>query len=299
MRSQFFSRTRRGFTLIELLVVIAIFAILIGLLLPAVQKVREAASRTQCVNNLKQMGIALQAYHDSIGTFPGGGYNYVPYGGQPAPSATVSGSPPPVTSQYSGSFAFQILPYMEQSAIYSSTSGPTIVAATIKGYFCPSRRPPSTITWQGVTCGGFDYFGGCYSNTGIFRQYTMGAIKILAITDGTSNTLAVGEKNLCRATLTTGDYTNGSGYSWGYDFGGNGNWDNTLANNPGVVPQPDLTANSGCGEGSHGFGSSHLAAFNAAMCDGSVRSVKYGTAASIMQNLVNIADGNVLDPNSY
>src|SRR5713101_506372 len=94
---------RRAFTLIELLVVIAIIGVLVGLLLPAVQKVREAANRTQCQNNLKQVGLALHSFHDSRGYFPAG------YLCQPT-------ADPAYTSPGWG-WAAQLLPYVEQDAL--------------------------------------------------------------------------------------------------------------------------------------------------------------------------------------
>src|SRR4051812_18590026 len=162
------SRRRRAFTLIELLVVIAIIAILIALLLPAVQQAREAARRTQCRNNLKQIGLALHNYHDAANTIPPG---YI--GTQAVPNVTGQ--------SLNYGWATFILPFMDQSPLYntigSGFSGPnavTFASSTISAssaayqtvlpaFRCPSDTGAATATLNLYVCKTFgrSNYAGC------------------------------------------------------------------------------------------------------------------------------------------
>ncbi len=286
---------RRGFTLVELLVVIAIIGVLIGLLLPAVQKVRDAAARTECKNNLKQIGLAFHLHHDQFHFFPGGGWDWT------FPPSYVNGQPA-VGAQQTAGWGFQVLPFVEGDNAWRGGGAGTdldralvAVGAAHKVFFCPARRGPSTLTFGDeeylngltITFALCDYAASNWEESGVLRNRFPN--RMADLTDGTSNTLLAGDKRLNRGRLGTRQKDDDTGYSTG--------WDEDTVRKTDLPPLPDYSAPEGDGE--FRFGSSHTGVFNAVLADGSVRSLPYSVNPATFANLGNKADGQVLDLDSY
>ena len=325
MSRSLFSRRRSGLTLIELLVVIGILAVLLGLLLPAVQKVREAAARTSCCNNLKQLGLAMHNYHDEKGTFPPPYLNEGPYG----------------TSGYAfthGWAAF-LLPYIEQKPladrycwdfpVYAPENQP-VVATQLRIFQCPSTPeqnrymtfgPYASFNTKGA-CGDYtltlgvdpalaqlmwvdavgNYQGALTITQPPFlapgmRSTTSAGTRLTDITDGTSNTLLLtedaGRPRLWQAGKPGADPQALEGGPWDHYKGPiilQG------SSSDGTVQPGTCALNCTNDREVYAF---HTGGANAVFADGSVHFLHAGMDIRILARLITRAGGEVVPPDGF
>jgi prepilin-type N-terminal cleavage/methylation domain-containing protein len=316
---------RRAFTLIELLVVIAIIAVLVGLLVPAVQRVREAASRMSCQNNLKQLALACLTYHDSLGIFPPGRY-----GDYNMPNAWGG----PFEDSMSWSWLADILPYLEQGNVGSQGNIPTAqlkqtsaTSAVIKTFLCPSDqlarlpaqqeishylRAPGLLVgmtnYKGVQ--GANYCFGTYTNNGtngpgigghpptycecwedgdgmLFPMVWEKPNRIARVTDGTSNTFMIGEDIYLPTSVGKGLY--GRGYAWAHSV----ETSMTCALPPNLVSPASPMATLTNYALTNGFKSQQPGGLQFAFVDGSVHFVSNNIPLGTYRALATIRGGEV------
>ena len=318
------TRPPAAFTLVELLVVIAIIGILIALLLPAVQAARERARRTNCFNNLRNLGLAFHSHHDTAGFFPSGGWG-----------SRWSGDPDQGFGRAQpGSWLFSVLPFIEQQPLYNlgkDGTGWPVPPATkellrqtnstpVPIFYCPSRRSPVAFpvgwTWSlknwthdggplarndYVACVGDQYVGNGVANVtydnhdqwdGWPRKedvdglvYARSEIRMAQVTDGTSNTYMVGEKNL------NPDSYRGAVKDIGDDEGvfTGANGDNIRSS--GVLPQRDTPGLSHW----DAWGSAHQEVFHMMFGDGSVQPISFSIDAELHRRLGTRAGDELVD----
>lgn len=293
-------RKRSAFTLVELLVVIAIIAMLVTLLLPAVQSAREAARANTCRNNLKQLGLAALNHESAHGHLPAGGWRY----DWTADPDRGFGEDQP------GTWSFNILPFMENGNLWKLASdgmpesitpqqkqqAANLEQTAIEPLHCPSRREAlpytQTASWQNAdsvnktargdyaACGGDAWQSGVAPSMthswtpgrdvghGVVSQAS--TVRLKQVTDGTSKTYLFGEKFAEPSVYTLPARSEHHG-QFSYD------WGNVRLANPSQLPwrDRDLGTAGGSEAGIHHFGSSHSGGVQMVLCDGSVHSIDY------------------------
>ena len=311
---------RDGFTLIELLVVITIIGILMAMLMPAVQSAREAARRTTCKNNLKQLGLAAQAHVEKVGYFPSSGWGH----------AWVGDPDMGFGEKQPGGWLYDLLPFLSLDAVHSGPQDQQVSYA-VSTFICPSRRknikyplgeatknagkPPqaaktdyaanggtiSTEEGLGTDVGCLQSFPKCtwkgnYKATCTWLKDNYDGVSGLLsqtrpahITDGLSRTFFVGEKY-----LNTKQYYTGSGISDNSTaYQGNDSDVNRWCNAASMPMQDSSTVDTGR---STRFGSSHPIGVHFVMCDGSVQLINYSINASVYAHLGDRKDGAKDEP---
>ncbi len=327
---------RRGFTLIELLVVIAIIAVLIGLLLPAVQKVREAASRMSCTNNLKQLGLAAQNYQGTTGNLPAAWQLPIPgpttgnvWSNPTYCASQVKMDPPyPGAARYTNMLV-ELMSYIEQdnlvkqwdSQVIARNLGPdgSVASQVIKAFLCPSSilasNPKATVSGNVYGLNSYGGISGTYSfrayngsafqisNDGVF--YINSRVRLTDILDGTSNTFIFGERHHIDAEFdrmyTSYPIKGWSGWAWCDQPNSIGDY---LVGAAQPVNWKVPTTATGANSSSNPWvqqrlstmGSGHPGGANVGLADGSVRYIKESTDLALLRAMVTRAKGEVASP---
>jgi prepilin-type N-terminal cleavage/methylation domain-containing protein/prepilin-type processing-associated H-X9-DG protein len=319
-------KTSKGFTLVELLVVIAIIGILIGMLLPAVQQVREAARRTQCANNMRQAALACLNYESARMHFPPG--LNVPIDDSESGAFAVSfaeniNMPNEPHEDSFGSWMVWILPFIEANNVYAlmdlsqreyanALGADSAAANVIPAFRCPSDIPDDTVTYSGsggdYVFGANSYYGVAGLQTWYYYDITYDGIlcynsktNFSAITDGSSNTFLIGERY--HMDLEWPDMKNFRGWAWSNRTASrdciSGMLEPVNYKLPvGTGPNPSFAWTD---KKFNSFSSGHPGGANFAMADGSVQFVNAESTSELdfLQSLAIKNDGNVVSVLDY